>query len=495
MGTLGWLTWRVYQREGGAFHTGTITILPPDAFFYSIEIGGEQVGVGSITVDTLTDGLRITERLGYDLPIQRRSTRSQFTNQYTFGSDLRLRDFRLTFPGQGAPVVHDGALEGDSVLLLTPEAGQPTRRVRIGPTPLTPPLLAPVVMAQQQRLRIGEQTTVAVFDPTTLSFDSVHLRVLDDSTVLIPDSADYDLSAREWKPAHSDTLRAFLLSWQDARRDFEMWVDSRGLPIAVRAPSGLSWYRSAFEIVNANYRDRRSRQPPAQPGSVIPRTAIGSGVAPGAPVTRMSARVEADGSTWSPRASSRTAPGVNISNDRLEVEMVRPDTGSGPSEPPDSVSRWLGDSPLVTLEDSLVRMYAESIAGDEQRPDRMARGMVEWVARNIERTPEPGLAPASEVLRARRADADGHTLAFVALARTAGIPARPVSGLLLVEGQFYFHSWAEIFLDRWIPVDPTWNQFPADAGRLRLLVDGYAQPLELLPVAAGLEVYPDPSRP
>ena len=99
------------------------------------------------------------------------------------------------------------------------------------------------------------------------------------------------------------------------------------------------------------------------------------------------------------------------------------------------------------------------------------------------------LVPAGSVLRARRADVDGHTLLYVALARAAGIPARPVSGLLLVDGRFYFHSWAEIFLDRWVPVDPTWNQFPADAGRLRLLVDGYARPLDLLPMTLGLEVH------
>jgi transglutaminase-like putative cysteine protease len=63
-------------------------------------------------------------------------------------------------------------------------------------------------------------------------------------------------------------------------------------------------------------------------------------------------------------------------------------------------------------------------------------------------------------------DAREFALVTAALARAAGIPAHPVSGLLQHEGRFYLHSWTEIYLGRWIPVDAMLNQFPADASHL-----------------------------
>jgi hypothetical protein len=32
-----------------------------------------------------------------------------------------------------------------------------------------------------------------------------------------------------------------------------------------------------------------------------------------------------------------------------------------------------------------------------------------------------------------------------------------------MSGYFYFHTWPEVWFGKWIPVDPTLAQFPADA--------------------------------
>jgi transglutaminase-like putative cysteine protease len=56
--------------------------------------------------------------------------------------------------------------------------------------------------------------------------------------------------------------------------------------------------------------------------------------------------------------------------------------------------------------------------------------------------------------------------------RAAGIPARPVSGVVLVGNAFYFHAWVEVWLGgHWIPVDPTFGLAPADPARVRLAHD------------------------
>jgi transglutaminase-like putative cysteine protease len=92
-----------------------------------------------------------------------------------------------------------------------------------------------------------------------------------------------------------------------------------------------------------------------------------------------------------------------------------------------------------------------------------------------------GVPSAARVLQERKGDCNEATTLFVALARSAGLPARTVSGLLYVNGRFYYHAWAEVYLSDWVPVDPTFDQLPADASRIPFAVGGLARQVELVP--------------
>lgn len=58
------------------------------------------------------------------------------------------------------------------------------------------------------------------------------------------------------------------------------------------------------------------------------------------------------------------------------------------------------------------------------------------------------------------------------LARASQIPARTVFGLAYRDGSrpgFMYHAWNELYLDdRWVPMDPTWNQTQVDATHIPL---------------------------
>jgi transglutaminase-like putative cysteine protease len=93
-----------------------------------------------------------------------------------------------------------------------------------------------------------------------------------------------------------------------------------------------------------------------------------------------------------------------------------------------------------------------------------------------------------QVLRARRGDCNEHTALYLALARAAGIPARSAAGLAFVNGKFYYHAWPEIYLARWVPVDPTFGEFPADASHLRFVVGGLDRQAALLRLIGALKI-------
>jgi hypothetical protein len=106
----------------------------------------------------------------------------------------------------------------------------------------------------------------------------------------------------------------------------------------------------------------------------------------------------------------------------------------------------------------------------------------------IEKKPTVSLPSALEVLRTRVGDCNEHTALFVALARSVGIPSRINVGLVSVRGNFYYHAWPEIYVDEgserglWLPVDPTLNQFPADATHVRLARGGLDKQVAILPL-------------
>ena len=104
------------------------------------------------------------------------------------------------------------------------------------------------------------------------------------------------------------------------------------------------------------------------------------------------------------------------------------------------------------------------------------------------------LPSALEVLRTKIGDCNEHTALYVAMARALGIPTRIAVGLVHMRGAFYYHAWPEVYIAEgdgrglWLPVDPTLNQFPADATHVRLARGGLDQQAAILPMIGRLDM-------
>lgn len=117
-------------------------------------------------------------------------------------------------------------------------------------------------------------------------------------------------------------------------------------------------------------------------------------------------------------------------------------------------NRWLeADEPSI-------RQMAREAVGEEDDPARAA-GLIEaYVAEHIEQKDlSLGMATAAEAARQRTGDCTEHAMLAAALARAVGIPSRVVTGVAYVRtatqgGVFAYHSWAELFMGEWLPVDP-----------------------------------------
>lgn len=170
---------------------------------------------------------------------------------------------------------------------------------------------------------------------------------------------------------------------------------------------------------------------------------------------------------------------------------------------------WRGAEPELTVylqadaavqseHPEIVRAAREAI-GPAREAVEAARRLNRWVAETVTDSMVMSIPSALEVLKQKRGACKEHAVLYTALARAAGIPARMVSGVVYSEAQliegFYYHAWVEVYLagpggerGRWVAVDPTFNQFPADATHVRLVEGGLDQMLNLLGVVGRLEV-------
>lgn len=155
---------------------------------------------------------------------------------------------------------------------------------------------------------------------------------------------------------------------------------------------------------------------------------------------------------------------------------------------------WLRPTSSAPADHPKIRRTAGTIVGDNLRPADAARRLNAWVHENLDKVPVASFPNAVEVLESGRGDCNEHTTLYVALARAVGLPARIAAGIVYTEaifadGAFYYHAWPEVFIeDRWVAIDPTFGQFPADATHVKLVEGDLDQQMNLMGVVGRLRL-------
>ena len=208
-------------------------------------------------------------------------------------------------------------------------------------------------------------------------------------------------------------------------------------------------------------------------------------------VRRMRLRIDGARSVQLP--SICTAAGRRVDGDVVELRDPQQLTaGRGRSV---GIAAIWRRKPFIESDAPEIRAEAEiAVARRDRRPRSRAERLTRHVNALLDKKPTVSLPSAREVLRTKVGDCNEHTALYVAMARALGIPARIAVGLVYVRGAFYYHAWPEVYIDEaparglWLPVDPTFNQFPADATHLRLARGGLDKQAAILPLIGRLKI-------
>jgi hypothetical protein len=473
----------------------------PGAEFYAITMGAGPIGYASSTVDTTPEGLRVQDMMVVDIEALGKVQRTQLVTEIRLTRDLRLTGFDGSLEAPGTTFRAHGEVQGDSVLTIALDAGSArpqTTRVSLR-QPIVMATMLPLQLAFGHQLAPGKEYSVRLFDPTSMEERDVTVRVLAESTLVVPDSARRDSAAQRWVPARLDTLRAWKVAQESNGISTQSWIDLQGRVVSAVSPIGFRMERMPFEMAVENYRRSAETRVAAggggSGGDVISATAITANVQL-APQELSTLRVA---------LGNVSLEGFDLAGGRQTLAgdtlIVRRETGVGKLPGPQpplyrvrlpvadaALAPYLVAEPLAQSDDPRIQAQARQIIGRERRGGPVAELLNRWVYEHLKKEITISVPSAVQVLEDLRGDCNEHTVLYVALARAVGLPARTDAGLVYLRGRFYYHAWPEVWLGQWVAVDPTLGQFPADASHLRFVIGGLARQVELLRLIGRLRV-------
>jgi len=468
---LGWLAERHYLRASGGERSSRWPV-PPGSAYHTIRLADRQYGLTSLTIDTLPEGLRVTELATVDLPPVQAGTsrRTSLRIEALYTRALQLKGWRCDLLTESGRRSGTGIVDGDTLLTVINRAGDEpaeTLTVRLR-RPIILPSAIPLVAASRGLPRPGSRLNLEVYDPVEDELRTDRLTVATESVFVVPDSAEFSETLGRWRVAHADTVRAWRIDGVEHGLPLSRWVDAAGMTVRIDHHLGARIDRSAFELVNTNY---RALPPPLwDTSAAAPSLLSGGGVdAPGTSLTVLA--------HLAPNAPLPTSvPGLEGGWQWRSADTLRVAPRAGGDTIPETTSEAevrLGESPTLL---STVRR----VAGTERRPEALTRALTDWVGRTITLRGGPGGSSAASVMARRSGTPEERVTLLVAMVRVAGLTARPVWGVVLRGGRWHLAPWAEVHTGAgWVPVDPS-ARGTARVDRIRLATGGEPRLLDLI---------------
>jgi transglutaminase-like putative cysteine protease len=487
---LGLLVRREYFRPQVERLAEAAMRVTPGPSYYAVLQGGRHIGFASTTVDTGTNEITVNDYLVADLPVGGRTHRATARTAVNLTRGFRVRDFALDLTAGAGPIKATGRVDGDTVVTLVVRAGTArpdTQRIRVE-GPILLPTLIPLAVGLGGTPEVGQKVTLPVLDPVGMSARPVSLTIDAETLFVVHDSATIDSAAGRWRGLLPDTVRAWHVVPSGSTTFQPAWVDEQGRVVESTQFGSLVLRRMPYELAFENWRrESRRRAAVTSDRDILETTAIAANKR----VTRDLARLRV-------RLRNVDLAGYDLDGDR---QQLRGDTLTVTRETLARLPRYRLSSadrrrfpretspePLVESREPELALTAATVVDTNRNALVVAERLNTWVHRSLAKTITVGIPSALQVLRARRGDCNEHTQLYVAMARAAGLPARVATGLAYIDGKFYYHAWPEVFVGRWIAVDPTLGQFPANAAHLRFALGGLGRQIDLLRLIGNLEI-------
>lgn len=433
---------------------------------------GEKIGFTVSQVEATDDGFELQEdgRLQFSLLGDTTAAIMRTSARVDQSFALQSFDFSLD-PGTG-PISIKGALDGlDLSLEIGGAAGVRTERRRLAEPPSL--MLNIGRRLANDGLAAGTKKQWMVFDPATLKNAPVSI----------------DIGAREVVTAGGGRpIPAFKVQMTFSGLTSTAWITDTGEIVREESPMGLISVLETQQEATAVAVSGRMQEDMLQAAAIVPAMGRRQRIVEPRDVKKLRLRLVGA------NLPKDEVSGSGQSVDGEFIELTDPRDLAASAAPLD-LDQYLRAEPFIESDAPEISAAAERMISGVTGTRAQAERLTREVNALLEKKPTVSLPSALEVLRTKVGDCNEHTALYVALARSIGIPARINVGVVYVRGAFYYHAWPEVYIDEgnqrgvWLPVDPTFNQFPADATHLRLARGGLDQQAAILPMIGRVKMF------
>jgi len=431
-----------------------------------IFIHGERIGYSFTKIARADTGLTV-ENLTRMTLIMMNQTRSLTTHVFAHtDKDCTLKDYSLELRNGGQQRV-EGTITGKQLKLTSYIQDRPyTQTIELKEKPYFPDAIEQVIRAKN--LKPGDEISIPYFDPTTQS--SAVARISMHGTEQVEVMGESKIGSR----VELSFMGINSVLWLD--EDFKLIKES--------SPA------MGLEIIPLSKEQALAEITPDKAFDLITFFSVKLEHPTPNPKTLSYLKVE---------MQDITTENLDLDDDYQKlvsarpiiIESTLPQLGELPTLelPIQEQKKYLESSAYIQCTDRRIIDKARQIIGDENDATNAAAKLVAGVYNLLEKNPTASLPSALDVLQMKKGDCNEHSILFTALARAVGIPTKIYVGLVNLEGYaYYYHAWCAVWLGTWVPVDPTFNQLPADVGHLKLKEGEIAEQAVVLKVVGKLKI-------
>ncbi len=460
---LGLLIERAYFRASSVVALDAVTeegVKSTDEWF-GIYQQGKKIGYAHTRTLPESETYRLTEESEMDIlalgSVQHVKT---IINGYATKNFL-LKYFDFSMESGSVTMKVKGAVLGKKLMLDIETGGQKrSEQIRLQSPPYLSPSVKPAILLMG--LEVGKQYRFPLFNPATMSSEEATVAVESKERIKIGDA--------------EKTIYKLKESFQGM--ETTTWVTQDGETLKEESALG-------YVLLRESMTEAKKRDAGGPVVDIIALTMIPSDpIKDSGQVKYLRARLK----------------GVSLGGFQLDgdgqivnkdvVEIARGESFSSYRLPYSGTAQAaeLRPNALIQSDDRKIISQSSSILSGEKDALTAAKKLNDWVYTAIFKKPVVSIPSALEVLSQREGDCNEHTALYTALARAAGLPTRMAGGIVYMENGFYYHAWPEVWVNRWVAIDPTLGQFPADATHIRFVTGNLDRQTDIVKLVGKLKV-------
>jgi hypothetical protein len=445
--------------------------LPEKDTWMNLYLKDRKIGYSHSVLTKQESGFQMDETLFMRMNLMGFSQDVQMSTAASLHPDLSLDTFDFKLHSGEFDFNAKGKMQpGNKLSVTTNVSGTPkTEKIQLAHTPhLTGGVLH--AAARDYKLTQKTQFDFHIFDPATMSQEPVTVRIIGEEEII----------------SMGQTVKTTKLTLSFKGAVQTAWMDENEEIIREKGLLGMTLEKTNKEGALAGLSESASATDMAPDITEI--ASVKSNLIIGNPRQTSFLKVEISGIDVD--ALYLNGGRQSLSGNILSItreNMLDTSTNTDKIHASD-FETFLRPEQFIESDHSTISELAAEIVSSDDPPTLKGQKLVDWVFKNIEKRPVISIPDAVTTLKNRIGDCNEHAVLLAALARAAGIPSKIESGLVYLNGRFYYHAWNLLYVGKWITADAVFGLIPADAARIRFASGNPQSQLELLPVIDRVKV-------